>query len=201
MSMALRSVDRAPFTYAHLRRLREQLDDRQRYEIIGGDLAVTPSPSFPHQVLSARLQHELFGYVTSRGLGIVVQAPLDVVFSDLDVVQPDLIYLTAVQVARAEEYGVHEAPTLLVEILSPSTARRDRHVKRDLYARMGVPHYWLLDPLRRMLEAFALREGDYALVESATGAADFRPALFPDLVLHLGELWPARPPRRPRSRG
>src|SRR4051794_480015 len=103
MRMALRSVDRAPFTYAHLRRLRERLDDRQRYEIIRGDLAVTPSPSFLHQVLSARLLHELFGYVTSRGLGVVVHAPLDVVFSDLDVVQPDLIYLTAEQAARVEE--------------------------------------------------------------------------------------------------
>jgi Uma2 family endonuclease len=149
--MALRSVDRAPFTYAHLRRLREKLDDRQRYEIIGGDLAVTPSPSFPHQVLSALLLRELLNFVTPRGLGIVVHAPLDVVFSDLDVVQPDLMYLTAEQADRVEEYGVHEAPTLLVEILSPSTARRDRHVKRDLYARMGVPHYWLLDPLRRTL--------------------------------------------------
>jgi Uma2 family endonuclease len=199
--MALRSVDRAPFTYAHLRRLREQLDDRQRYEIIGGDLAVTPSPSFPHQLLSARLLQELANFVTPRGLGVVVHAPLDVVFSDLDVVQPDLIYLTAEQVARVEEYGVHEAPTLVVEILSPSTARRDRHVKRDLYARMGVPHYWLLDPLRRILEAYALREDDYALVDSATGAVAFRPALFPDLALHLGELWPARPPRRSRRRG
>jgi Uma2 family endonuclease len=61
-------------------------------------------------------------------------------------------------------------------------------------------HYWLLDPLRRTLEAYALREGDYELVASASGAAAFRPALFPDLVLQMGELWPARPSRQARSR-
>jgi hypothetical protein len=86
----------------------------------------------------------------------------------------------------------------VVEILSPSTARRDRTVKRELYARMGVPHYWLIDPERRILEAYELRAGEYELVVRLTGAAEFRPTLFPGLVISLGAIWPKRTARRPR---
>ena len=77
-------------------------------------------------------------------------------------------------------------------MLSPSIAGRDRGIKRKLYERQGVPHYWLAHSTRRSLEVRELRDGQYALVATLTGNAEFRPALFPGLVIPLGELWPPR---------
>jgi Uma2 family endonuclease len=186
------STHRAVFTYDHLLDLREKVDDGQRYEVIDGELVVSPAPGFAHQYASTALVTELNNHVRPRGLGIILHAPFDVIFSKLNVVQPDLVCLTAEQVQRVRERGVEEAPTLVVEILSPSTSARDRREKLQLYARMGVPHYWLLHPRRRYLDAHELREGRYVLVAHLEGDAEFRPALFPGLVLRLAQIWAPR---------
>lgn len=190
--MAIRHARRAPFTYTQLVYLRDRLDDRNRYELIDGELAVTPAPIPAHQWVVTRLGSTVEIHVYERGLGMVFCAPVDIVFSDLDVVEPDIVYLTAEQVARIGEHAILEPPTLVVEVLSPSTARRDRGHKKDLYERAGVPHYWLVHPTRRTLEAYELQSGRYVLAATAGSDGEFRPALFPELVIPLGTIWPPR---------
>ena len=196
----------ARFTYAHLVRLREKLDDRNRYELIDGELEVTPAPRLEHQWAGGQLYRVLASHVWEHGLGMVFFAPLDVMVTGFDVVQPDLLYPTAEQVERAAERGVDEAPTLAVELLAPSTGYRDRGRKMRLYEREGVPHYWLVHPIRRTLQAYELRDVTrntacvtrYQLAATASGDDQFRPALFPGLVIRLAEIWAPRPGRRRR---
>jgi Uma2 family endonuclease len=130
------------------------------------------------------------GHVQEHGLGMVFFAPLDVILTDNDVVEPDIVYLTAEQLERVTERAVEEPPTLVVEILSPSTTKRDRTRKQRLYERQGVPHYWLADPKRCTLDVYERRGGGYELVASLAGDAEFRPSLFPGLVIHLADVWP-----------
>jgi len=188
--MAVRVAPPAPLTYTQLERLREKLDDRNRYELIAGDLEVSPSPGVAHQWVVGQLYRVLSAHVWTHGLGMVFVAPLDVILTDHDVVEPDMLYLTGEQVARSSTRAVEEPPTLVVEVLSPSTAERDRTLKRALYERQGVPHYWLADPLGQRLDAYELRDGRYHLAASLTGSVDFEPTLSPSLVIHLAEVWP-----------
>jgi Uma2 family endonuclease len=189
----------APLTYAQLVRLREKLDDHNRYELIDGELEVTPAPAPRHQWVAGHLFFVLMGHVLERGLGQLFFAPLDVILTDQDVVEPDIVYLTAEQLARVTERGVEEPPTLVVEILSPSTSRRDRTRKRELYERQGVPHCWLVDPKRCTLEEYKLRHGRYELVASLAGDAEVQPAHFPGLVIRLADVWPPAGWRAGRS--
>jgi Uma2 family endonuclease len=92
--------------------------------------------------------------------------------------------------ARVTQRAVEEPPTLVVEIISPSTEQRDRTRKQELYERQGVPHYWLADPVLHTLEAYELRGGRYELIATLAGDAEFRPSLFPGLVIRLAEVWP-----------
>jgi Uma2 family endonuclease len=199
--MAVRTTRPAPLTYAQLVRLREKLNDHNRYELINGELEVTPAPTTGHQWVVSMLFGLLWNYVREHQLGIVFTAPLDVILTNVDVVEPDIVYLTAEQVKHLAERAVEEPPTLAVEVLSPSTSRRDRTRKRALYERQGVPHYWIADPRRRTFEAHELRGNHYELVASLTADAEFRTSLFPGLVIPLADLWPLGvAPRRARQR-
>lgn len=188
--MATVTASAAPLAYAQRVRLREKLDERNRCELIDGDLQVTPVPPVAHQWVAGHLCVAVQTYVLERRLGMVFFALLDVVLSDLDVVEPDLLYLTSEQVERVTKRAVEEPPSLAVEIISASTTRRDRTRKRALYERHGVPHYWLADPKRCTLDVYERRGAGYELVASLTGAAEFPPSLFPGLVIRLADVWP-----------
>ncbi len=190
--MVAREAAPAPLTYAQLVRLREKLDERSRYEIIAGELYVSPSPSIAHQWVVSQFHRVLSSHVWEQGIGMVFVAPLDVILTDNDVVEPDVLYVTADQIERAACRGVEEPPTLVIEVLSPSTAARDRTAKFELYERQGVPHYWMAHPTRRSLQIYELRGGRHELMATLTGNAEFRPALFPGLVIRLAEIWPPR---------
>jgi len=121
-------------------------DDGKRHEIIDGEHFVTPSPNMKHQALSANLTAILWTYLKTHPLGAVFAAPFDVVFSDLDVVEPDLLYVSRERAGVLTEKDVRGAPDLVVEILSPSTRKIDELTKRKLYERFEVQEYWLVDP-------------------------------------------------------
>jgi Uma2 family endonuclease len=141
------------FTYEDYR----NTPDEKRYELLDGELPMVPAPNLHHQRVAARLGARLVLFVEGRGLGEVFPAPCDVVLSDTDVVQPDLLF-----VARERERILHGgdnvrgAPDLVIEILAPSTAERDRTLKRDLYARHGVREYWLVDTVARTVTVMLL---------------------------------------------
>ena len=165
-------------------------DDGKRYEIHDGALSVTPSPTSDHQIVSIRLSTFLHRHVEARGLGIVLAAPLDVILADTTILQPDIVYLDRERLPRLRRRGVEGAPTLVVEIVSPTTANADRGTKRQLYARHAIPYFWLVDPATRVLEALVLRRGAYEVALSARGSEPIDVPPFADLRLDPSSLWP-----------
>jgi len=164
--------------------------DGRRYEIHEGELSVTPAPGTRHQRILGRLNDLLRRHVEDRGLGEVLLSPVDCILSDSTIVQPDLVYLDPTRAHLVSERGIEGPPTLVVEILSPSTTNIDRSTKRQLYRRFGVPHYWIVDPEARTVEAYALDEGEYQLAARAFGEAPAALPPFPDLPLVPTSLWP-----------
>ncbi|MFQ5520219.1 MAG: Uma2 family endonuclease [Candidatus Methylomirabilia bacterium] len=167
--------------YAHI------LPDGKRYELLEGDLYVTPAPSPLHQRISKRLQRKLEAYFEAGGLGELFNAPIDVILTPHDVVQPDLVVVTdAVQVS---ERGIEGPPALVVEIVSPATRDRDRTVKARRYVALGIRHYWLVDPEASRLECYRAEAGAYALVAQGEGDQSVSHPDRPDLSLSLADLW------------
>lgn len=132
--------------------LREIPDDRNRYEIIDGDLFVTPSPSMGHQGIAAELFVRLYAYLRDQHVGNVYFAPLDIHFSGDTVVEPDLFVVPLVEGRRSRSWEEAGRLLLVIEILSSCTARADRTVKRHTYQRGGVPEYWIVDGDARLVE-------------------------------------------------
>src|SRR5687767_10761563 len=118
-------------------------DDGKRYEVIDGQLYVSPAPSWQHQRGATRLLLYVGPHVIQRGLGEIVSAPVGVKLDDENGVQPDLVYVSNERAHIIVERGVEGAPDLVVEVLSPSTQARDRGVKMRRYAAAGVLHYWI----------------------------------------------------------
>lgn len=122
-------------------------DDGKRHEIIDGEHYVTPSPNVRHQVLVRRLAYELEHYFRPQPqAGEVFIAPLDVLLSPYDIVEPDLFVVTGDQAGILTEKNVQGPPALVIEVLSKSTRKRDAQTKRRLFERTGVREYWLVDP-------------------------------------------------------
>jgi Uma2 family endonuclease len=136
-------------------------DDGKRHEIIDGVHYVTPSPNVRHQLLSKRLLVEIELHLRAHpGVGEIFQAPLDVVMSHYDVVEPDLLLVAADQPDILTEKNVRGAPALVVEVLSKSTRKRDAQTKRRLFERTGVREYWLVDPELDTVQVFRRGTGD-----------------------------------------
>src|SRR5512132_1473002 len=144
-------------------------DDGRRYELHWGEISVTPAPGTRHQGAIVNLISLLNEHVRSRGLGKVFVAPTDCILSNVTVVQPDVLYIAADRLAIISDRGIEGAPTLVVEVLSPSTARLDRDRKMKLYAEHGVPYYWIVDPETRSVEAYTLNGAVYALADRVSG--------------------------------
>ena len=149
-------------------------NDGNRHELIDGDHYVTPSPNTTHQRVSRRLMVALDRYLERHGIGEMFSAPFDVVFSDLDVVEPDLLYISRARGGILTSQHVRGAPDLVVEILAPSTRRTDEVTKRKLYERFGVGEYWVVDPelettkiYRRVGDAF-LRAAELSVEQAHT---------------------------------
>ena len=132
--------------------------DDKRYELIDGELILAPAPRRDHQTVEVRLGSRLHLFVDENELGGGYFAPRDVVFSDSDIVQPDLMFISNERMHIDTEAEVWGSPDLVVEILSPSTVDRDRTVKQVLYARHGVKEYWLVDADARTIEVLLLRD-------------------------------------------
>ena len=158
-------------------------DDGRRYELHAGELSMTPAPGTRHQVALARLFDILLHHVDSRGLGLVLFAPLDCILSDTTVLQPDIVFVDTQYLSRISERGIEGAPTLAVEVSSPSTERIDREAKLEFYARHGVANYWIVDPAAREIEARVLEGETYTLAGRVSAALPGALPPFPDLVI------------------
>ncbi len=158
-----------------------------QHEVIDGILLRDPSPSFQHQRVSRRLQRILEDYFQEKDpKGEVFDAPLDLTLEAYTVVQPDLMYLPGSRPARNDP--VDSIPELIVEILSPSSGRKDRVLKLNHYQVSGVPHYWILDPQDGFIEAYELRDGLYVSMVRACEGTFSHPG-FPDLAFNIDGLF------------
>jgi|SRR5579864_8949921 Uma2 family endonuclease len=163
----------------------DQLPDQPRHELVFGRLYVTPSPLPPHQVVSEELG-KLLGRMADAADGLLLRAPLDVALAVHSVVQPDFIYFSAARVPSLSQ-RIEVAPDLVVEILSPRTARFDRTKKRNLYAFFGVKEYWLVDQNRRQIEFLINEAGSF--VAAPPDAGRYRSRAIPEIELDVSQLW------------
>lgn len=164
-------------------------NDRNRNEILDGELSVTPAPRINHQRISNRLHRVLDNHVIANRLGEIFVAPTDLILAPTTVVQPDLIFVGNDSLGIITDRAIEGTPTLVVEILSPTTQQTDRVTKAQLYAKYGVPHYWLLDPDQHTFEAYELAGDHYVIIESMKNQDEFHPSLFPGLTIRLADLW------------
>jgi Uma2 family endonuclease len=140
--------------------------DDKRCQLLDGELIVAPSPTSRHQTIAGQFFVALNQFVAENGLGRTWIAPLDVVLSDHDVAQPDILFVSNDRSGIITAPNIQGAPDLVVEILSPATAQYDRGYKRTLYGRHGVREYWLVDPDAETVEV--LTEGAEELALGAT---------------------------------
>ncbi len=165
-------------------------DDGQRHELIGGEHYVTPSRNRRHQQLLGRLYLAVADCLrVDPALGEVYFAPFDVIFSKWDIVEPDLLFVAGDQLGILTEKNIVGAPALVVEILSPSTRRRDQQLKRQLFEVGGVREYWMVDP---DLETVAVeRRDETGRFSSAIPIVDatLTTPLLPGLTLRLDQLF------------
>jgi Uma2 family endonuclease len=132
--------------------------DTLRVEYLNGDIVMTPARSPHHQIIVTNLLLLLGHYAMQNGLGLVLPAPLDVVLAkEVQIAQPDLIFIAKARAPKlVTRAAITGAPDLVLEIISPSTARADRKIKPPLYARHGVAEFWLVDPEDQSVEVFVL---------------------------------------------
>ncbi|MBM3934059.1 MAG: Uma2 family endonuclease [SAR202 cluster bacterium] len=132
------------------------LPEGDRRELIGGDFYVVPAPNNKHQEVVGNLYLALRQFLKKHRLGVVMLSPTDVMFSKMDVVQPDLLFIAEDRRTILTGSKVEGAPDLIIEVLSLGTVGRDRKLKLDLYARYGVKEYWMVDPEKETVQVLQL---------------------------------------------
>jgi Uma2 family endonuclease len=184
--------DRAPATKLTYDDLLLFPDDGRRHELIDGEHYVTPSPNTRHQRLVGRFYEVLALYLRERSIGEALLAPLDVVLSDFDVVEPDLLVIAADQAHIVTDTHVRGAPALVIEILSPGTRKTDEQTKRRLYDRTGVGEYWVVDPELDLIKVYRrASDGSFPRAAELTReqADVLTTPLLPGLTLPLAALF------------
>jgi Uma2 family endonuclease len=160
------------------------------YELLDGELVEMTQPMLPHQLLLLRLAELWNAHLRAGTRGLLVSEPNLYLSGTDDVCHPDLVYVALARKRICRRDGIYGTPDVVCEILSPSTARIDRGIKREAYRQAGVPHLWLVDPERPvMVEEYVLgAEGRYELHAAVTAPAEWEPAAFPGWELALAEL-------------
>jgi Uma2 family endonuclease len=177
-------------TYQDLLRLP---DDLLRHELIDGEHYVSPAPAVKHQDIVLNLGHILLTFVRAHRLGKVMIGPVDVLFTEHDIVEPDVLFVAAAHGDRVRECYVAGAPDLVVEVLSPSNRGFDRIKKLRLYEAQGVPEYWIVDPPAETLEVYRTMASRGRLARCASPARaagdTLETPLLPGLRISLDEVF------------
>lgn len=140
-----------------------KLDDNKRYELIGGELIMTPSPDFCHQTILYKLTNLIGNFVDQNNIGILRFAPLDVCLDEFNVVQPDILFISNKRKNIIKEKCIKGVPDLVIEVLSESSLQKDKIEKKELYERFRVREYWIVDPKNRAVEIYILKDNKYTL--------------------------------------
>ena len=161
-------------------------DDGKRHEIIDGEHYVTPSPAKKHQIVAGNLHALIWDYTRRVRTGTVFVAPYDVILSDEDILQPDILFITAERSAIATERGVRGAPDLVIEVLSDGTRKVDQTLKLERYDHFGVQEYWMVDPKG---ETVAVYRRATAGLELMATADPLTSPLLPGFALSLRDIF------------
>lgn len=166
-------------------------DDGKRHELIDGDHFVTPAPMTKHQRISQNLSGLLYAYVTEARAGQIFCAPTDVVLSEFDIVQPDLLFISADRLSIITDNNIQGPPDLVVEILSESSRKTDEIIKRKLYQRHHILEYWIIDPELETVKIYRLSDQGYgrSVEFSLENNETLTSSLFSDWTLSLHTLF------------
>jgi Uma2 family endonuclease len=173
-------------TYADYCQLPE---DGHRYEIIDGELYNAPAPYVDHQDVVGNIWWILSNYCRKRRHGKLIVTPIDVVFSDNDIVQPDIVWISDENMSVLTKKNLQGPPDLAIEVLSQFTSRKDLVIKKKLYGKYKVKEYWAVDRADRRVYLFRLRGRGLREVAILTGRGSFTSALFPGLALRPSEFF------------
>jgi Uma2 family endonuclease len=160
-------------------------DDGRRHELVEGDFYVTPAPTSHHQTVSRRLQHALMTQLEDKGLAFVFDAPFDVILADTTVVEPDLAIIRASRRELISKRGLEGPPDVAVEILSESSKGQDQFLKKTVYARFGIPEYWLIEPELGFVTINRLVDGAYEEHQRLDRASTLTSPEFPEVSIPL----------------
>ncbi|MBI2889974.1 MAG: Uma2 family endonuclease [Nitrospirae bacterium] len=164
------------------------LPEDKRYELIEGDLYMTPAPATRHQSISKYVLYAFVSQLERTGMAVVFNAPIDVYLSDENVVQPDVLAIAIERKGIVKEKYIRGAPDLVVEILSSEHPERDRTIKRKLYHKFGVKEYWIVDPEARSVEIWSWDQDGFKLAGSSTTGA-VTSHTFPSLSIPVAEIF------------
>ena len=159
--------------------------DGIRKEIIEGELFMSPSPAMKHQSTLRNLFRIIDKLVLENELGEVFFAPCDVIFSNINVMQPDILFISKENYKILTVLNIQAAPDLLVEILSPSSIENDRIFKKLVYEKFGVKEYWIVAPQEEIIEVWALKDTRFQLFHKAKKIEKFKSKLLENLELDL----------------
>ena len=187
VALSKHEAGRGHFTYEDLL---HTPDDGKRYEVLEGNLIVSPSPNRKHQRVLRHLFALLVQVEMTAG-GQVYTAPFDVVLSDGNVVEPDLLFISQERLGIVTPDNVQGAPDLAVEIISEGSRKRDVITKRGIYERYGVRFYWLVDPEEETIRVFEVKDGAYGEPVTLKAGQQLACALFPGITQDVGELFAA----------
>ena len=163
--------------------------DDERYELIDGELIMPPAPATRHQRIQVNLGVRLVQFLESMGFGKVYFAPTDIVLSDTDVVQPDLLFVSTERQHIITPANIQGAPDLVVEILSPATAGLDQGYKRELYARHGVKEYWIVGTDPDTVSVLLLQGNEYEVFETLNPGQTLRSPTLQGLSLSVEDIF------------
>ncbi|KJS16957.1 MAG: restriction endonuclease [Peptococcaceae bacterium BRH_c4b] len=166
-----------------------KINDDNQYELIGGKLILVPSPRSIHQIINTELVATLRDYVRKNKLGRVITAPLDVLLSETEKPQPDILFISKERLDIITEMNIQGAPDLVVEILSPSTGKNDRVEKSRMYYKHGVKEYWIVDPDHKTIEVFIPGEKNWNLFQSYDDDDILTSPLLQGLEIQLGDIF------------
>ncbi len=174
------------FTYEDYKNLPS---DGKRYEIIEGELIMAPSPKTRHQKVVGNLFIQLAHFIEEHSLGQIFTAPLDVILSAINVVQPDILFVSRERESIITEDNIQGAPDLVIEVASPFSEKLDRTIKKKLYHAYGVKEYWIANPEKETVDVFVWTIDGYELRGSFSKSEHLRSSLLKTLDLDLGTVF------------
>lgn len=167
----------------------EALPEGSPYRLIEGEFVISPAPAPDHQRSSRRLFSKLYERVEKLKKGEVFYVPVDVYLDEENAYQPDIVVILKGGRAKVTERGVEGPPDIVIEILSPSTAYYDLTEKKEVYERVGVREYWIVDPKRRAIEVYKNTENGFELYSKAKGTGKVKSSVVPEFEIALKEVF------------